>query len=164
MNEKVLLLISNVEEDLLAIAELYAALDRHDLPLGSVTPEDEDEMILIAYRLHNLYTAVENIFLNIARTYENQLDDMGRWHTQLLERMRLDLMPLRPHVIDRAAYHALDELRRFRHLFRHAYTVQLDPDRLRLVLQKARQLREIYQQQINQFLDFARQSATMSEP
>jgi hypothetical protein len=62
-----------------------------------------DTLIVIAYYLHNLYNAFENLFTNIARTFENSLDDAGRWHTQLLERMRLDVTPLRPAVIDEAA-------------------------------------------------------------
>jgi uncharacterized protein YutE (UPF0331/DUF86 family) len=157
MNEKALLLITNVHDDLQAIEEIYAALERYQVPDGSVSAEDEDQMIVIAYRLHNLYSAFENIFLNIARTFENQIDESGRWHTQLLSRMRLDLLPLRPSVIDKAAYRALDELLRFRHLFRHAYTVHLDPDRLRLVLQQAQQLRKLYPSQVERFLEFVRQ-------
>lgn len=157
MNEKALLLSSNIQEDLEAIEQIYLALDRHELPIDHLTDEDEDELILIAYRLHNLYSAFENIFLNIARAFENQIDIAGRWHTQLLERMRLDLLPLRPRVIDKPTHRALDELLRFRHLFRHAYTDQLDPDRLRLVLQQAKQLRKIYRPQLEAFLEFVRQ-------
>ena len=156
MNEKALLLISNIEEDIQAIEEIFAALERYKLPDGLLSVEDEDAMILIAYRLHNLYSAFENIFLNVARTFENQIDEKAGWHTQLLARMRLDLQPLRPPVIDRAAFQALDELLRFRHLFRHAYTVHLDPDRLRLVLQQARRLRGIYRPQLDAFIDFVR--------
>ena len=47
-------------------------------------------MIVIAYRLHSLYIAFENIFRNIAASFENHLDQAG-WHRQLLQRMRLDL-------------------------------------------------------------------------
>lgn len=39
-------------------------------------------------------------------------------------------MTLRPAVIDGEAYDGLDELRRFSRLFRHAYSVELDPLRL----------------------------------
>ena len=79
---------------------------------------------MLAFRLHSLYNAFDNVFQNIAAAYENTPDDATRWHAQLLQRMRLDLMPVRPAVIDKAAYDALDELRRFRHLFRYAYDVE----------------------------------------
>lgn len=70
--------------------------------------------------------------------------------------MRLDLTPVRPALIDEFAYEKLDELRRFRHLFRSAYGVQLDSERLRLVLRKAVQLRRIYLPQMERFLEFVR--------
>lgn len=82
--------------------------------------------------------------------------DCTPWHAQLLQRMRLDLMPVRPAVIDETAYDALDELRRFRHLFRHAYDVELDPQRLRLVLHKAMHLHGVYRPQFEHFLAFVR--------
>lgn len=98
--------------------------------------------------------AFENIFQNIAAAFENSIDDVGRWHTQLLERMRLDVMPLRPAVIDHEAYTALDELRRFRHMFRHAYSLQLDPMRLGIVLYKALLLKSLYRTLFDDFLHF----------
>ena len=98
--------------------------------------------------------AFENIFQNIAATFENSIDDMGRWHTQLLERMRLDVMPLRPAVINDEAYTALDELRRFRHMFRHAYSLQLDSMRLGIVLNKAIVLKRLYRAQLEAFSTF----------
>jgi hypothetical protein len=120
------------------------------------TGAGEDTLIVIAYHLHNLYNAFENIFQNIAAVFENSVDDVDRWHAQLLERMRLDTMPLRPAVIDDAAYDALDELRRFRHLFRHSYGVELDSQRLRLVMDKALVLKTVYAEQMEQFIEFLR--------
>ena len=36
--------------------------------------------------------------------------DQAGWHRQLLERMRLDLTPIRPAVIDSEIYDKLDEM------------------------------------------------------
>jgi ferredoxin-fold anticodon binding domain-containing protein len=150
MDDKTLVLINSIRQDLAAIATIYAELEHH--PLQADT--DEDTLIVISYHLHNLYNAFENIFRNIATMFENSVDEMERWHVQLLERMRLDISPLRPAVIDDAAYDALDELRRFRHLFRHAYSVKLDPLRLQLVIHKALALKAIYAGQLGRFVDF----------
>jgi hypothetical protein len=119
MDDKILVLLNSIRRDLEAIATIYGELERH--PLQENT--DDDTLIIVAYHLHNLYNAFENTFQNIAAVFENSVDEVERWHAQLLERMRLDVMPLRPAVIDDTAYDALDELRRFRHLFRHAYSV-----------------------------------------
>lgn len=48
-------------------------------------------------------------------------------------------------------YDALDELRRFRHVFRHAYAISLDADRLQLVIRKAERLRKLYRPQLEAF-------------
>jgi hypothetical protein len=150
MDDKILLLVNSIRQDLKAIATIYEALDRH--PLTADT--DEDTLIVIAYHLHNLYNTFENIFQNIAAVFENSVDDVERWHAQLLERMQLDVMPLRPAVIDTVSYDALDELRRFRHLFRHAYRARLDPLRLQLVVRSALALKVNYVDQLDQFINF----------
>ena len=150
MNDKILVLTNSIRHDLETIAAIYSELECH--PLTADT--DDDTLIVIAYHLHNLYNVFENIFQNIAVVFENSVDDVERWHAQLLERMRLDVMPLRPAIIDDMAYDALDELRRFRHLFRHAYGVRLDPLRLQLVMRKALALKAAYAAQFEQFVDF----------
>lgn len=150
MSEKTLLLYSSLCKDMQAIEEIYATLEGITLD----PTVDEKDLIVIAYRLHNLFSAFENMFVNIAAVFENSIDEAGRWHTQLLEHMALDAMPLRPKVIDDEAYEALDELRRFRHLFRHAYSKRLHADRLNLVLQSALILKNIYKPQLEAFLQF----------
>lgn len=146
MNEKYIVLEQTVLSDIAAIDHLFQ-------DIGSPAVSDDigqEALIVLAYRLHNLYSAFENLFRNIAAVFENSLDDASHWRAQLLQRMTLDLMPVRPAVIDRDAYDALDELRRFRHVFRYAYGVDLDPLRLRLVL------KPMYRLGIGQFLDFVR--------
>lgn len=148
MNEKMMFLESSIREDLDAIAQLYTQLP--DPPLHPTL--DEDTVIGVAYRLHNIYNAFENIFQSIAANFENSIEDNQRWHAELLKRMRLNVMPIRPQVINSEAFDALDELRRFRHIFRHAYAVQLDPYRLNIVLQKAKELEAIYLELLEAFI------------
>lgn len=150
MNEKVIILSNSLRKDLQTIEEIYAELG--DTLLDD--PVDQKDVIVTAYRLHNLFSAFENMFVTIASVFENSIDDTGRWHSQLLERMALDAMPLRPKVISDDAFDALDELRRFRHLFRHAYSKRLHADRLNLVLRRALVLKNIYKPQLETFIQF----------
>lgn len=149
MNEKFLILDRRIQDDLEKIDAVYEALGEPALEESTA----QELLIVVAYRLHSLYTALENIFRNIANAFENQLD-AREWHRQVLERMRLDLTPIRPAVIDDQAYEKLDELRRFRHVFRTMYGMDLDPARLGIVLQKALELKELYRPQIERFLEF----------
>lgn len=68
--------------------------------------------------------------------------------------MTLDIEGIRPRLLSDQAYDCLDELRRFRHLFRSAYRMRLDAERLALVYRKAQALEHVYQADIERFLAF----------
>ncbi len=149
MKEKLLVLRAEIQADLQAIEEIYAALDRKWSEL-----DGEDERIVVAYYLHNLYSAFESIFQRIAEVFGNHVSERAGWHADLLRRMKLEVPGMRPRVIGDEAYDCLDELRRFRHLFRGAYRLHLDPDRLRIVQNKAQRLRAIYPSDLGRFMAF----------
>lgn len=151
MNEKFLILERNVQADLAVIDRIYSDLGEAELSES----DGQEALIVVAYRLHSLYSAFENIFRNISTSFENHLDPSS-WHRQLLERMRLDLSPVRPAVIDEQAFEKLDELLRFRHLFRTGYGLRLDALRLQLVVRKALELKDIYRGQIDLFMQYLR--------
>lgn len=147
-----LLLERRIESDLETIESIYEASG-----FEAPRPESsEEELIVLGFRLHSLYSACENVFANIATTFENELDKTAGWHAELLERMRLDLSPARPALLDEPTFDKLDELRRFRHLFRAAYGARLDADRLALVHRKAVELRAPLRAALERFLTFLR--------
>lgn len=152
MNEKILLLERRIEGDLETIDEIYDALGTRLVDEET----SEDRLLAQGYRLHSLYNACENIFRNVAQTFENQLHDQTGWHRELLDRMRLDLTPVRPALIDDVCYRNLEELLRFRHLFRSAYGITLDPARFAMVQQKALELRRPFRANVERFLGLLR--------
>ena len=154
MVEQTRLLQAQIKDNLAAIAEVYQQIDK----LGSkATGTNED--IIIGYHLHVLYGLFENLFEQIAEAFENNIGDKAQWHAQLLKRMALDVTPIRPAVISQESYIHLNELRGFRHLFRNAYLLQFDPDRLNIVLRHANKLKLHYQTDLDEFLDFLEQLA-----
>ncbi|NSW76900.1 MAG: hypothetical protein HPY68_09060 [Candidatus Atribacteria bacterium] len=91
----------------------------------------EEETVYLGYLLHNLYCALEDLFREIAKTFENTVDeDPLRFHRQLLKRMSLEVPRIRPRVITPESYEILDELRGFRHIFRHSYAYSLSPEKV----------------------------------
>ena len=52
------------------------------------------------------------------------------WHRSLLDQVAQDVIDVRPAVINQNNALALDEFRRFRHLVRNVYTMNLVPDRM----------------------------------
>ena len=75
-------------------------------------------------------------FQEIAKTFENKVEDPAKYHRELLKRMYMDIPGIRPKSLSLESYHALDELRGFRHIFRHAYDYELDPERVDSLKQK----------------------------
>ena len=52
------------------------------------------------------------------------------WHRNLLNQVSQDLVDIRPAVISSDSALTLDEFRRFRHLVRNVYTMNLVPERM----------------------------------
>lgn len=152
MKEEIKLLKSEIIDDLQSIKRIYDKLNREKGKVEN-TPK-EAQLINIGYYLHNLYNAFENIFLNIADVFENQIKEKSRWHYSLQKRMALNIEDIRPKVISKETSNYLDELRRFRHIFRHSYDYEIDWERLKIVLKKAEKLQRIYQKEIRNFIGF----------
>jgi hypothetical protein len=149
MNEPIRLLQAEIRHDLQAIEQAYEELHRlSDKEL------DKQTGILIAYHLHVIYGLFENLLTRIATNFGNQIEDSSRWHALLLHRMTLDVPDVRPRVLSEETYQHLNELRRFRHLFRNAYVLHFDADRLRLLIRDAQRLEECYLPDIEAFLEF----------
>jgi len=89
-------------------------------------PSKRAETTHLAYLLHNLYCSLEDIFQEVAKTFENKVEDPAKYHRELLKRMYMDVPGIRPKLLSRESYCTLDELRGFRHIFRHAYGYELD--------------------------------------
>jgi len=116
---------------------------------------DRDEFLYAAlgYTLHNLYNAFESYFLRVAKFFENDVDQVT-WHKALLERMTLHIEGIRPAVIDLDMSGRLEELRRFRHVFRNIYKSTLVPAKVELANQAARNLAEDFQGWHDRFIAF----------
>lgn len=91
----------------------------------------------VAYELARFYTVLKRMLENICEAFENHFERDGDWHERLLTRLPLDLPGLRPALVPEGAVASLRELKRFRHLIRHAYDLTLRDDRLRELVQFA---------------------------
>lgn len=148
MSDRFQLLKSDIQAEMEAIDRIFSALPA-ELELANVK-----EAIVAGYYLHNLYNAFENIFRLIAEVFENHIPDTSRWHTLLLDRMRRNIEGIRPRLLSDTAVEALDELRRFRHLFRHLYHYDLDEEGVQKALKQAHRLKKVYLEDLERFIAF----------
>ena len=129
------------------IERTYAKLEERKRKRGKTGIES------VAYQLHNLYCAFEDLFKIIANTFENHIQDKSQYHLELLKRMTMPIEGVRPSLLSQKTYVLLDNLRSFRHFFRHAYSYELDERKVKIVLEDAITLRELYREDIKTFLD-----------
>jgi hypothetical protein len=93
------------------------------------------ELSALATMLHSFYTGVENIFKRIALEIDGHLPSGDASHRDLLTLMAQPT-PNRPAVISGELQLRLSAYLSFRHVFRHAYSFQLEWDKMQdLVLQ-----------------------------
>jgi len=146
------LLRADVEDELARIAQLeqvFASV-RDKLSLGPEQVPAYDRGA-IGYLLHSFYNGCENIFRRIAAFFENDIG-AGSWHADLLRRMRLHIGGYRPAVIDDELYRLLEDFRGFRHVFRNAYSFELDWERERLVASRLERTASLLRTQVTAFL------------
>jgi hypothetical protein len=67
--------------------------------------------------------------------------------------MKLEIERIRPRLLQDKTHSLLDELRRFRHFFRHAYGMVLMPERVNPIMECAIQLEELFKDDLKNFLD-----------
>ncbi len=148
-NEKLVLL----EADLRAQQKQIDAVYRKIAARKKASTQDPVAFENLAYQLHNLYSAFEDLFRIVANHFENHIAEQTSWHKELLKRMATNIPGMRPAFISPQMRELLEDLRGFRHVFRHAYLYELDPERIKLVYKKAMALKKIYPAEIQLFLN-----------
>jgi hypothetical protein len=123
-------------------------------------PDSREKVSHLGYMLHNLYGALEDLFQEVARTFENRLEDPSRYHRELLKRMALEIPGIRPALLSPGAHALLNELRGFRHVFRHAYDYELTGEKLEALREKMAAQWELVDQDLLNFRDFLGKALT----
>jgi hypothetical protein len=121
----------------LDIERLTALKEKNQRAAERATVGDADELdyAALGYTIHNVFNLIENYATRIAKTFENQIDPVS-WHRDLVERMQIEIDGVRPALWERDLAARVDELRRFRHVFRNMYANDLDPRRVAAVQER----------------------------
>lgn len=152
--ERLAILQAEIKAQMQEIEGIYTRIE--DRKLGTdlnLFPINKTAMESVGYQLHNLYCAFEDLFKIVAETFENHIQDKSKYHQELLKRMAISIEGVRPRLLSQECFLLLDNLRSFRHLFRHAYSYELDERKVKIVLEDAVTLRGICQNDIDAFLN-----------
>ena len=142
------------------ISELHKirelALRRWQKTLG-----DEDYLGSVAFDLQGFYQGVERVFEAIAKSIDRTVPAGENWHKKLLEQMTDEISGIRPAVISIETREALDNFRMFRHLARNVYTFNLDPRRIRSLVENLPEAVDLVCQDLSLFAEFLEQSSAL---
>lgn len=105
-----------------------------------------------AHQLCRMYNAIEQMGLRVAKAFENSIDDEKGWHSGLLNRLSIRIDGVRPAVFPSALRGPLNELKGFRHIFTHAYELELDPEKLALLLKYAKSIADAVPSLVDEFI------------
>ena len=150
-----------------ATRELVALIRVHRQRLeavrGSIESALEDEIarlgktpmsaLIVAGLLENYYTCLETIFQRISQYFDNNLDP-ERWHSDLLQKMTLEIDGVRVAAVSQAAFSPLFELLKFRHFKRYYFELEYDWDRLDFLVAKLAQAHPLVLHDLQRFERF----------
>ncbi len=136
--DRYIILKSDVEAQLSIIEKIYQKIIERN------SSDAEYSLEGLAYQLHNLYCAIEDVFKIIAVNFENNIKDVSEYHIELLKRMSQSIEGIRPNVISEKTYLLLDSLRGFRHFFRHAYSYELDERKVKIIADDAIKVKDVF--------------------
>ena len=104
-----------------------------------ITPldiKDYSTRYVFAFKTQQLYTAIEAMLKQIAKSFENHIENLDAYHNELLIRLNTEIPNVRPAVLSRGSFLFLDKVRSFRHFIRHAYDCELDEGELTIIKEK----------------------------
>jgi hypothetical protein len=128
MNRKNLTLLSRIEKE---IKDIDLLIDKISSAWERVQETDDPFFIdSVALNLHGFYSALERIFLTIAKEIDGYVPKGHSWHYELLLQMNTPINKIRPAILSSESCKNLDEYRGFCHIVRNVYSFNLSRSRI----------------------------------
>ena len=109
------------------------------------------EKTALAQVLHSFYNRIENIFIVIAKTIDKQIPSGILRHKELLQQISEPTKD-RPGIISENTREQLLEYLGFRHVVRHIYSTNLDPERIEGLALRMEKIWDLVKGEIETFL------------
>ena len=148
--EKYSILLGVLDKQLSLINKLYKEITAVDFHVY-------EKRYLFALKTQQFYTAIEDLLKQIAKAFENHIEDMSSYHKELLIRLNTEIPKIRPAVLSKNSLMLLDKIRAFRHFIRHAYDCELDQEELSNVQDKLRNEYTYVEDDFHSFRNFIKE-------
>ena len=106
----------------------------------------------LASGIEAVYTEIENVLKVIAAEIDGYVPTGEDWHAKLLETMTLSIPDIRPAVLLPTTRAELDELRRFRHVVRNRYALELSDEGIDANLQRLETVLPVFGDDLKRFI------------
>ena len=159
MNQTYRLLAERIRGEIPEL-ELVANRTLRSWKQAQLTALDQDIYLdSVALNLHGFYSGLEKIFELVARNIDDVDLEGQTWHRDLLLSMSREYEDVRPALISIEHVQSLDEFRRFRHLIRNIYTTNIQPEKMRHLLDTLPELWQGMKGELFAFAAFLDQTA-----
>ena len=156
MNGRYLALAGRIQQELRDLDMLVQRVSR--MWAQALRSSDDAYVDATALNLHSYYAGIERIFEWIANEIDDSMPVGRHWHQDLLRQMAGEIPEVRPAVISPELRQRLDRYRGFRHVVRHVYTYNLDPEQVGGLADALPDLAAEVAKHLEQFLAFLEQS------
>lgn len=109
---------------------------------------------VFALKTQQYYTVIEDLLKQIAKSFENHIQDLAMFHKELLVRLHTTIPSIRPNVLSKESFLFLDKIRAFRHFIRHAYDCELQENELQEIQNKLKTCCEVLEKDFLEFRKF----------
>lgn len=152
-------LIESMQQEISSIDEICSQIG---LLINKGEQGDEESKIFYKRAacsiIHDFYTGVEKIFREIAIKIDESLPKGDNWHIELLKSMAT-ANEKRDAVISQELMEKLKQYLGFRHLFRNIYGMELEWEKLKILLTNIREnIWKRFKVEINSFIKWLKQT------
>jgi hypothetical protein len=147
-------LAERIRGEMLDLEQLVQRVAKAWPSVGRSTGEQDVYLDSVSLNLHGFYSGLERVFELVVSHVDQSRPSGETWHRDLLSRVSNDRTGVRPAVIDSDTALSLDEFRRFRHLVRNVYTVNLVPGKVESLVSVLPELWTRLRRELSAFADF----------
>ncbi|MGB3060442.1 MAG: hypothetical protein WBE17_11975 [Anaerolineae bacterium] len=140
--------------------ELARVVERTDrIWQQALTSSDDYYVDATALNLHGFYAGLERLLEIIADGVDQAKPGGAHWHDELLRQMAAEIPGVRPPVLSQETRERLDRYRGFRHVVRNAYTYNLDPEQIGVLVKQLAPTMARVAHELTAFAEFLEQVA-----
>ena len=109
---------------------------------------------VFAVKMQQYFTAIEDLLKQVAKNFENPIQDLSMFHKELLLRLHTAIPSIRPSLLSEESFLLLDKIRAFRHFICHAYDCELLENELKEIQNKLKTQFSVLEKDFSEFRRF----------